>query len=134
MLLLVRPSFALRNFGGLAGASETTVAKETEAQPVPTHAPALATPTQIEHAPEAAPAHHDQPREINVDLPEEGLESGMFVLVIHEPQTLLESIERVEIWRDPPLVLRSSHLVLVRTENGGEVQGASLGRRSVPLD
>lgn len=118
----------------LAGHSETPIAKEVVAQPAPVHAPALTILRQAEHSPVAAHVHHDQTREINVDFPEESLESGVFVLMVYKPQGLLKPKKNVELGRDPLLILRSIHSFLIGTEDGDKIQGNGLGRRGIPFD
>ena len=56
------------------------------------HAPALAAQIQAEHAPAAVLVHHDQPRKIDVDFPEKNHESREFILMLHQPQGMLESV------------------------------------------
>lgn len=72
----------------LAGDREAAAAAQANAQPAPAQGPAPAVPAQTRDEPVAVRAHHDQPREVNVDLPEQGHEFGMLVLVLHTPDGL----------------------------------------------
>ncbi len=110
---------------------------------------AVPPPAAVESARDAAVAvlvHHDRSREVDVDLPEERLESGadigirnglLVVLVRDEPLAMAEAQDlaaRAEL-RNPALVGRAVDPAGLRgLQDGGEAQSDRLGRRGVALD
>lgn len=54
----------------LAGDSETPAPMEVDAEPVPVRVPTLAVPMATRDEAAVVPVHHDQTREVDVDLPE----------------------------------------------------------------
>ena len=91
---------------------------------------------EVRDAAAAAPAHHDQARAVDVDPAHERHEVGELVLVLHEPDGLLESEDDVELGRQALLVHRTGDVVAGVLVGHHRVEDHSdrAGRCAVPLD
>lgn len=83
----------------LAGDRDPAAADEAAAEPVPAAKPPPAVAADVRDVAVAGLVDHDDPREVDVDLPEKGLERGAdlrvgdLVLVLQQPLAVLETEE-----------------------------------------
>lgn len=119
----------------LAGHGHPTVRIEAAADPIPVQAPTPVVPSEARDVPAAVTAHHDQAREVHVDLPQEGHEVRKLILVFHQPLGMLVAEDEIELRGQTAFVLRTVDRVgLVRPEDRCETKLHGFDRRAVPID